>query len=94
MATDSVMAATAQSSVGRKLKDKIAVVKDFAQRFFKPVFPGEKLRLVAEQTSSDETNTKNIKYVSSEIRRGDEVVGQAISTYFIVDKDKYLSQRT
>jgi acyl-coenzyme A thioesterase PaaI-like protein len=90
--TDAVMAATAQSSLSQKDGKLIAVVRDFAQRFLKPIFPGDKLTIVSNLTSSEANDRKNIKYISSEIRKGQEVVGQAISSYFIVDKNQYLQQ--
>lgn len=90
--TDAVMAATAQSSLSQKDGKLIAVVRDFAQRFLKPIFPGEKLTIVSNLTSSEANDRKNIKYICSEIRKGQEVVGQAISSYFIVDKTQYLNQ--
>ena len=95
-AADAVMAAVAQSTVGKKEKDEVAVVRDFAYRFHEPVLPGDELTVVSEIDGSTETSSgSKIKFISSEVRKGygddARVVGQALSSYFIVNKDDYLS---
>ena len=89
------MAAVAQSNAGKN-NNKIEVVRDFAMRFHEPVLPGQALEIVSELDSSKMSSNgdKEIKFITSEIREGsgDEsrLIGQALSTYVMVDPKEYL----